>query len=129
MSPWRAQVVVVNNSTHKKRLFIDHSQTINKFTLLDAYPLPRMQTVANSVAQYNWFSSLDLKSAYHQVPILPEERLFTAFEPNGQFYQFKRIPFGLKNAVSCFQRVVNEIISKYNCKGTYAYLDNITVCA
>jgi len=74
---------VVNNSTHKKRLFIDHSQTINKFTLLDAYPLPRMQTVANSVAQYNWFSSLDLKSAYHQVPILPEERLFTAFEANG----------------------------------------------
>ena len=37
-------------------------------------------------------------------------------------------PLGLKNAVPCFQRVVNEIISKYNCKGTYAYLDDITVC-
>jgi len=127
-SLWRAQVVVVNNSNHKKRLCIDYSQTINKFTLLDAYPLPCMQTVGNSVAQYNWFSSLDLKSAYHQVPILPEERLFTAFEANCQLYQFTCIPFGLKNAVPCFQRVVNEIISKYNCKGTYAYLDDITVC-
>jgi len=87
-----------------------------------------MQTVANGVAQYNWFSSLDIKSAYHQVLILPEERLFTAFEANGQLYQFARIPFGLKNAVPCFQRVVNEIISKYNCKGTYACLDDITVC-
>jgi len=87
-----------------------------------------MQTVANSVAQYNWFSSLDPKSAYHQVPILPEERLFTAFEADGQLYQFKRIPFELKNAVPCFQCVVNEIISKYNCKGTYAYLTDITAC-
>jgi len=49
-SPWKAQVVVVNNSNHKKRLCIDCSQTINKFILLDAYLLPRMQTVANSVA-------------------------------------------------------------------------------
>jgi len=72
-----------------------------------------MQTVANIVAQYHWFSSLDLKSAYDQVPILPEERLFTAFEADGQLYQFKRIHFGLKNAVPCFQRVVNEIMPKY----------------
>jgi len=120
-SPWRAQVVVVNNSNHRKRLCIDYSQTINKFTLLDAYPLSRIQSVANSAAQYNWFSSLDLKSAHRQVPILPDESLFTAFEANGQLYQFKRIPFELKNAVPCFQRVVNEIISKYNCKGSYAY--------
>ena len=53
-SPWRAQVVVVNNSNHKKHLCIEYSQTINKFTLLDAYPLTRMQTVANNVAQYDW---------------------------------------------------------------------------
>ena len=127
-SPWRAQVVVVNNSSHEKRLCIDYSQTINKLTLLDAYLLPRVHTVANSVAQYKWFSSVDLKSVFHQVPILPEERLFTTFKASGQLYQFKRVPSGLRNAVPCFQRVVNEIISKYNCKGTYAYLDNNTVC-
>jgi len=87
-----------------------------------------MQTVANSVAQYNWFSSQDFKSANDQVPILPEERLFTAFEANGQLFQFKRVPFGLKNAIPCFQRVVNEIISKYNCKGTYPWGTQPVVC-
>ena len=41
-SPWRAQVVVTTNENHKKRMCIDYSQTVNKFTLLDGYPLPRM---------------------------------------------------------------------------------------
>ena len=107
---------------------VDYSQTVNKFTCLDAYPLPNMQSVINNVTQYKWFSSLDLRSAYHQVPLLPEESKYTAFEADGQLYQFKRIPFGLKNAVPCFQRVINDIIAAHGCKGTFAYLDDITVC-
>ena len=95
-SPWRAQLVIVKNEKHRKRMCVDYSQTVNKFTCLDAYPLPNMQSVINNVTQYKWYSSLDLRSAYHQVP---EERKYTAFEANGQLYQFKRIPFGLKNAV------------------------------
>ena len=87
-----------------------------------------MWDIVNNVAQYKWFSSLDLRSAYHQVPILPEERHYTAFEAKEQLYQFKRIPFGLKNAVPCFQRVFNDIIDKHDCKATYAYLDDVTVC-
>ena len=41
-SPWRAQLVVVANERHRKRLVVDYSQTINKFTHLNAYPLPRI---------------------------------------------------------------------------------------
>ena len=82
----------------------------------------------NDVAQYKWFSSLDLRSAYHQVMLLPEERKHTAFEGNGRLYQFKRIPFGLKNAVPCFSRMIHRIISVNDCKSTFAYLDDITVC-
>ena len=79
------------------------------------------------VSQYKWFSILDLRSAYHQVPLLKQERKYTAFEANGRLYQFKRVPFGLENADLSFQRVVNQIISKINCKGTLAHLDDITV--
>ena len=106
---------------------VDYSQTVNKFTFLDAYALPNMQIVISNVTQYKWYSSLDLPSAYHQMPLLPEERKYTAFEANGQLYQFKRIPFGLKNAVPCFQRVINDIAA-HGCKGTFACLDDITVC-
>ena len=128
LSPWRAQVVVVKGEHHKKRMCIDYSETINKYTYLDAYPLPNVPNIINEVSQYKWFSTLDLRSAYYQVLLLPEEKKYTAFEADGRLYQFKRVPFGLKNAVPCFQRIVNEIISKFECKGTFAYLDDITIC-
>ena len=107
---------------------INYSETINKYTLLDGYPLPNMQNLVNKVAQYFHFSTLDLKSAYHQVKISIEDRLYTAFEANGKLYQSKRILFGLTNAVPWFQRIIDDIIERNNSKGTFAYLDNITIC-
>ena len=126
-SPWRSQVLVTSEGTHKRRMVVDYSQTINKFTELDAYPLPRTRDIANSLTQYQFFSTYDLKSAYHQIPIKEEDKIFTAFEADGQLYQFCRMPFGLTNAVACFQRLMNQFIDKYSLSDTFAYLDNITV--
>ena len=68
-SPWRAQVLIVTNERQRKRLVVDYSRTINRFTWLDAYPLQRMDDLAQEIAKYKIYSSLDLKSAYHQIPI------------------------------------------------------------
>ena len=106
---------------------IDYSQTINKFTLLDGYPLPRMHDVVNKVSQYRIYSALDLKSAYHQMELPEGVRMYTAFEADERLYQFTRLPFGLKNAVPCCQRIIDRIIEENCYKGTYAYLDNITI--
>ena len=81
----------------------------------------------NKVSQYRVFSTLDLMNAYHQVELLKEARIYTAFEADGQLFQFTHLPFGLKNAVTCFQRIIDRIIKENDCEGTYAYLDNITV--
>jgi len=54
MLPWRAQVLVTKTENHKKKcMIIDNSQTINRFTLLDAYPLPNINDLAPKVAQYS----------------------------------------------------------------------------
>ena len=127
-SPWRAQVLVTANERHKKRMVIDYSQTINRFTLLDAYPLPKIDQMIQEIAQYEVFSALDLKSAYHQIRIRTEDKQYTAFEALGKLYQFKRIPFGVTNGVACFQRIINDIIEKENLKRTFAYVDNVTIC-
>ena len=78
-SPWHSQPFMVTPENHRKRMVIDYSQTINKFKLLDAHPLPRMQDVVNSFAQYSVYSTLDLPSAYHQVELPPSDRLYMVF--------------------------------------------------
>ena len=127
-SPWRTQVVVTRSERHRKRLVIDYSETINRFTQLDAYPMPRIDDTVNQIAQYTVFSTIDLKSAYHQIPVKEEEKKFTAFEANGRLYQFCRIPFGVTNGAAAFQRTMDNFISEEALKDTFAYLDNITIC-
>ena len=73
-SPWRVQVLIVTNERQRKRLAVDYSKTINGFTRLDAYPLPRMEDLAQEIAKYKIYSSLELKNAYHQIPIKEEDK-------------------------------------------------------
>nr|CAH8849255.1 unnamed protein product [Trichobilharzia regenti] len=127
-SPWRAQVLVTSNERHKKRMVVDYSQTINRFTFLDAYPLPRIDEMIEKIAQYDIFSTLDLKNAYHQIALKNEDKPYTAFEACGKLYQFCRIPFGVTNGVACFQRIIDELISKEQLTSTFAYIDNVTTC-
>ena len=115
-SPWRAQVLVTKNERHKRRMVIDYSQTINRYTYLDAYPLPRIDEQAHELAQCRIFSTLDLKSAYYQVPIAEEDLPYTAFEAGGKLYQYNRLPFGLTNAVSAFQRIMDSLIQRHKLK-------------
>ena len=127
-SPWRAQVLVTREGTHKQRLVFDYSETINRFTRLDAYPVPRIDETVDKISKFKVFSTIDLKSAYHQVQIRAEDRQFTAFEANGGLYEFTRLPFGVTNGVTIFQREMDRFIEENSLEATYAYMDNITIC-
>ena len=127
-SPWKSQVVVTKNERSKKRLVIDHSETINRFTQLDAYPLPNVDELVNKIAKYKYFSTIDLKSAYHQIPLRKEDRPYTAFEADGGFHQFTRMPFGITNGVACFQRSMENFIFEEEIDDTFGFMDNVTIC-
>ena len=94
---------------------------------MDAYPLPKIDHQVHELAKCKLFSTLDLKSAYYQIPLDPKDRVYTAFEANGKLYQYRRLPFGVTNGVSAFQRIIDGIISQSSLQWTYAYLHNITV--
>ena len=126
-SPWRAQVIVTKDGRHKRRMVIDYSRTINIYTELDAYPLPRIDKMVNDLTKYTYLSTLDLENAYYQEAIPECDRPFTAFEANGRLYQFTKIPFGVTNGVAAFQRNVDLFIDQNNLKDTFAYVDNWTV--
>ena len=66
-------------------MVVDYSGTINRFTELDAYLMPNIAKMLGDIAKYNVFSTLDLQSAYHKIPISLEDRKYTAFEACGKF--------------------------------------------
>ena len=86
-----------------------------------------MDDLAQEITKYKIYCSLDMKSAYHQIPIKEEDKPYTAFEANGKLNQFCRIPFGVTNGVACFQRIIDKIIKENNLTGVYAYVDNIVI--
>ena len=126
-SPWRAQLIVERSANHKDRMVVDYSETINRFTLLDAYPLPLMDEVSSELARYLILSGFDCKSAFHLVSLPVEDRPYTAFQAGNQLYQFTRVPFGLRNSSAVFQRIMDDLVRDYNLKGVVIYVDNVYV--
>ena len=112
-SPWRAQVVVAKNK-NKLRMCIDYASTINSFSEFDAYPMPAMDDILEKIGRWKYFTVLDLKGAFNQIPLPESERQFTAFEANGELYQFRFVPFGITNGVPVCQRVVQNIFSDFS---------------
>ena len=126
-SPWRAQVLVHRSENHKTRLVVDYSRTINQFTELDAYPVPRVDEVIGTMSKYSVFSEEDLLSAYHQIVLPEEDKKYTAFQACGRLFQFTRIPFGLRNSGAVFQRILDTIVEEDKLEGVALYCDNIYI--
>jgi len=129
-SPWAANLVVVNKKDGTKRYCVDY-RDLNKVTIKDSYPLPRiddlLDTVGRSKAKY--FSSLDLRSGYWQVGMAPGSKEKTAFYSPKGLYQFKVMPFGLVSAPAIFQRTMHEALGDLIGKCCIDYIDDILVCS
>ena len=91
------------------------------------YPLPKIKFLVSTLAKFRVFSTFDLCSAYHQIPISKKHRPFTAFEACGKLWEFTRIPFGVTSRVPAYQREMDKLLLDESLKDTFPYLDNITV--
>ena len=76
--------------------------------------MPRIDDMINNLAHYKVFSTFYLRNAFHQVPIVNDDRKYTGFEANGGLYQFRRIHFEVTNGVAVFQRLMDNIINAEN---------------
>ena len=99
-------------------------QAINNLTLPDIYPLPRRDEIVQRISG-NIFFILDLKDGYFQIPIRQEDRHKTAITTPSGVYQFTRIPFGLRNAASTFQRFMDRLLG--DLEFVVCYIDDIII--
>ncbi|CAF4129789.1 unnamed protein product [Rotaria sordida] len=125
-SPWASPVVIVTKPDGSPRFCIDYRR-LNAITQKDVYPLPRIDDVIECLNGSYIFSKLDLRSGYFQAPLAPEERDKTAFITPDGLWQFNRLPQGLKNSPSVFQRLMNQTLGSLRWDVCLAYLDDIVV--
>ncbi|XP_063624953.1 uncharacterized protein LOC134796705 [Cydia splendana] len=125
-SPYASPIVLVHKKSGEKRLCVDY-RALNNKTKRDHYPLPRIEDLLDQLSGQTVFTTLDLASGYHQIPIAEESIEKTAFvTPDGQ-YEYTRMPFGLANAPAVFQRVMHKVLAKI--KYVVIYMDDILIPA
>ena len=126
-SPWCNAVVLVRKKDGSLRFCIDFRR-LNARTKKDAYPLPRMQETMESMVGARHFSCMDLKSGFWQVQMDEESRQYTAFMVGSMgMYEFLRMPYGLCNAPTTFQHLMQNCLGELNLTYALIYLDDVIV--
>ena len=125
-SPWASPIVLVKKKNGKIRTCIDYRR-LNSVTKKDAYPIPRTQECLDALSESAVFSTLDLTSGYHQVPVQASDISKTAFVSRHGLYEFKAAPFGLTNMPATFQRVMELALQGLQWTTCLIYLDDVII--
>lgn len=130
-SPWNAPIWIVpkkldQSGIKKWRIVVDYRK-LNEMTISDCYPIPNIEEILDQLGHSIYFSTLDLASGFHQIRVKQEDIPKTAFSTHDGHYEYLKMPFGLKNAPSTFQRIMNQTLYGLIGKICFVYLDDIII--
>ena len=125
-SPFASQMVLVRKSNGKLRICIDY-RGLNKITIADAFPTPRIVEMIDTLKGAKYFSKIDLASGYHQIPLAEEDKHKTAFNTPFAHYEWNRVPMGLRTSAACFSRLLATIFRDDMFEQIVSYFDDILV--
>ena len=123
-SPWASAIHVVTKPDGSFRPCGDY-RYLNSITIHDAYPMPLITDILNSLHGQHIFSKIDLKKAFHQIPMATEDISKTAVITPFGLFEYLMMPFGLRNAAQSFQRHIDNVLK--DCPFARPYLDDILV--
>lgn len=130
-SPWSSPIWIVPKKSDasgkiKWRLVVDYRK-LNEQTVDDKYPLPNITEILDKLGRCNYFTTLDLASGFHQIEVETKDIPKTAFTVEFGHYEYVRMPFGLKNAPSTFQRVMDNVLQGLQGRTCLCYMDDIVI--
>lgn len=125
-SPWASPIVLVRKKDGSARPCVDYRR-LNQLTKKDAFPLPRTEDCLDAVAGAKWFSTLDITSAYNQIPVRESDIPKTAFVTKHGLFENTTMPFGLCNAPATFQRVMEMALRGLQWSSCLIYLDDVII--
>ena len=126
VSPWAAPVVLVKKKSGELRFCTDF-RGLNAVTKKYAMPLPNITELLDSLGGAKYFSSLDLRSGYYQVPIHPDDREKTAFTCTAGLFQYKKMAMGLTGAPATFSALMAQVLAGLQWTTCLVYLDDLIV--
>jgi hypothetical protein len=125
-SPWGAPMLFMEKKDGTQRMCVDY-RSLNKVTIKNKYPLPRMEDLFDQMKGASVFLKIDLRSGYHQLKIWESDILKTAFHTRYGLYEYTVMSFGLTNAPAYFMYLIKKVFMEYLDKFVVVFIDDILI--